>query len=74
MPLLLRMIYKNSEGNVVTDFGPKELYLPKVHSPSRIRLRKVMDLIEADEDFEKSDWSKSDEYTVEWEVITSYVS
>ena len=71
MPLLLRMIYKDLDGNVLKGVGPEELYLPKVHSPLDITFGEVTNVLE--NELEEYVWSGLDAVEIDWEVISSRI-
>ena len=72
MPLLLKMIYKDLNGNILKDVGPENLYLPEVHSLEKITFRAVTDILE--DELEEYNWSGLDVISLDWEVISSRVS
>ena len=63
MPLLLKMIYKDLNGNILKDVGPEELYLPEVHSADEITFSTVADALE--DDLEEYCWSGHDAIDVD---------
>ena len=71
MPLLLKMIYRDLEGNILKGVGPEELYLTKVHSPDLITFEAVSEILESE--LEEYNWSGLDAISLDWEVISSRI-
>ena len=72
MPLLLRMIYKDLEGNILKNVGPEELYIPDVHSSDKLTFNNIANILECE--LEEYAWSELDAISLDWEVISSRVS
>ena len=71
MPILLKMVYSDLNGNVLKGIGPAELYLPKIHSPEKITFKIITDVLE--QELEEYEWSGLDVVRLDWEVISSRV-